>query len=325
MDPISYAMIAGETSQEWFDTMPVLDQLNFCMVPEDFRNACERTPDAALQNIIGFSLAVRGKFFTNSVDYAVCVEQGRLLGLVHPFTKLTFTVGMKDDNQIIDFLDKSLLRKAVGKNQVYIHLDAAETQCNGGITLSYILNRPMEPSTIVIPLMIRIVPPEGDDRISIEKMRQFVYDLSEMGIAIVKVTFDQFQSHIFRGLELKGYKAELFSVQRTDVPWTTTSALFFKRRLALYDYLPFKEELFSVIHDRTTRKITVCEGGTKDVADTVIGSVYNAWLDMDEGDVVESQTDFINEVLGHWAKQNKDEQEVIMDSFFGNSRPMNWK
>jgi hypothetical protein len=325
MDPVSYAMVSGEESQDWFDSLPVLDQLNFCMVPEDFRGACERTPDAALQNIIGFSLAVRGKFFTNTVDYGICVEQGHRLGVVHPFTQQTFTIGMKDNNQIIHFLNKETLRHSVGKNPLYIHMDAAETGCSAGISGSYILNRPMEPAIVVLAFMIRIVPPDGDDRISIEKMRQFVYDLSSMGIAIAKITFDQFQSHIFRGLELKGYKAELFSVQRTDVPWSTTSDLFFKRRIALYDYIPFKEEFFSVIHDRVTRKITVCEGGTKDVADTVVGSVYNAWLDMDKDDIVESQVDFINDVLGHWAAKEKDEREVIMESFFGTSRPLNWR
>jgi hypothetical protein len=325
VDPVSFAMVTGDTSQDWFNSLPLLDQLNFCMVPENFRDTCERTPDSALQNVIGHSLAVRGKFFTNSIDYAACLDQGRALGLLHPFKRQTFTVGMKDNNQIMDFLEKDLLKHVVGKNSCFIHLDAAEVKCNAGISLAFVLNRPMLPPVVVVPLMLRIVPPEGEDRISIEKMRQFVSDLSTLGINIAKVTFDQYNAHIFRGLEQKGFKAELFSVQRSDIPWVTTSDLFFKKQVLLYDYLPFREEWFSVVHDRGIRKIVVCEGGTKDTADTVVGSVYNAWLTMDQEGVAESQAGFIQDVLGHWAKQNVDEREQIMNSFFGSTRPLDWR
>ena len=318
----AYESLNGNTPQEWHDSLPLVNQLEYCMVPENFRDLCTRNPDLALQDVIGHSLALRGRFFSNSLDYNFCTEQGRMMGLIHPFTQSTFTISMKGDQEIIQFLSREYLKRLIGKNPCYIHLDAAEVECNAGITLSYILKVPGALPRIVVPLMIRIVPPGGQDRISIEKMRNFVEDLAKLGLHIQKVTFDQFNAHIFRSLELKNFKAELFSVQRSDVPWLKVSDLFFTHTICLYDYEPFKAEWFSVIHNRQTAKIEKDKNGFKDVADTLVGSVFNAWKDMDEQGVSSSKGDVIGEVLSHWSKQNLSDKDKIMQNFFGNVRPL---
>lgn len=278
-----YAALPDLPTQEMFDALPQDLSYKFRMVPEDFRDACTRYPDRAVQDVIGYSVASRGRFFNNKLDYEACIEIGVAFGLKHPFTKSEVVISMRDNTKIIDFIpDLKHLKSLIGKRPLYFHVDQSTVKDSTGIAGAFPLERSGQVPAIVVPIMIRIKPPGGGDQISISKCREFFEDLDRAGFWIEKITYDRNASEAsLQILQSRGFKAELFSTDRSDVPWIEVADQFYYRRVFLYDYEPLREELFNVIHDREARKVDHPLDGSKDVADGFIGAVYNCLMAVD--------------------------------------------
>ena len=58
----------------------------------------------------------------------------------------------------------------------------------------------------------------------------------------------------------RGFPSGRLSVDRTDEQFLTLANLFYEGRIELYDYKPFREEFFDLLHDRTKGKVDHPEG-----------------------------------------------------------------
>ena len=315
-----YIKLPEEPSQKMFDTLSDSEKFKFRMVPEDFRDMCQRFPGRAVKDIIGYSLATRGRFFTGVLYYNACVEQGHNYGLKHLFSKSEITVGLKDNIAIKDYLDVEALKKIVGGRPCYVHIDQSTGGKNPekkgdstGISMAFPLEREGTVPAIVVPLMIRINPPAGNDKISLQKLREFVEFLSYVGINIESITFDQWQSvSSLQILQGKGFNASTLSLSRSDTPWEDVSDQFFYQRLYIYDYDPLKRELFALVHDREKKKVDHPKGGNNDLVESFVGAVYGCLMAVDSVPGLEGRAETITSLIRSSFKQINDRDPVYL-------------
>lgn len=77
------------------------------------------------------------------------------------------------------------------------------------------------------------------------------------------------------------------SVDRNADAYLAFTNLLYEERVKLYDYEPFRQELFSVIYYPAKNKVDHLNNLSKDVADSVVGSAFNAIKSTDKTDVQE--------------------------------------
>jgi hypothetical protein len=280
--PEQYEKILDGSSEILYNAIPMEFILNFHLVPENFRPEFTKIPKQAVQDILGLSLATTGKFFINRPAWERAVQRGNTIPLKHPFSKLEINLSRQDDKQIRDYIDVNYLKAVIGSNSIYVHVDQSESGCSTGITIAFPIRLEGENlCRIVVPLKIRIVPLK-DDKISLVKIRVFLEDLRDLwGFNIGKITFDQYQSSVsLEILEERGFPVGKLSVEN-DSPWFEVADVILTERLVTYDYQPLTEEWFELIHNVKDRKIEKPKNGSKDVADSFCGAVYNCVMSVD--------------------------------------------
>jgi hypothetical protein len=226
-----------------------------------------------------------GKLFTSKSAYNACVDQSGFLR--HPFTREQPVIATGDSIQVKDFLIPEFQFREPTKSH-FIHIDQSVTTDATGMAMAHISNHIEDPDTgmrkavIDVDFMLRIVPPAPPRQIAIYKVRDFCFHLKEqMGINIGKVSYDWFASaESMQALNEAGIESSHLSVDRTDEQYITLVNLIMEGRIRFYDYPVFRRELFDLIWYRARRKVdhpgNTATGGTKDVADAVVGAVWNA-------------------------------------------------
>lgn len=128
---------------------------------------------------------------------------------------------------------------------------------------------------IWIDCILKIVPPKGGE-IFLGDVRNLIYQLSERGFPISRVSLDSFQSaDSIQQLRLKGYTAELVSVDSSIQPYQLLKGTIYEGRLDVYNYAPLIEELKSLEMDWERRKVDHPISGSKDCADAVCALVWS--------------------------------------------------
>jgi len=291
------------------------------LVPVDFLVDCRRYPEQALMDIIGHSVAAKHNFFRDRASWNACVELGKKLNMRHPFSQESVTVSVKGDTLLSDYLDLPYLKQLIGEQPLFMALDQSISGDATGMAGAFPLFMPdLEEYIIVLAFALRIVPPGGDDEIMIEKCRKLIPYLKGNGIRVRLATYDQYQSRSsIQLLMVQGINAELFSVDANDECWMEAANRIYQRRLAMYEYAPFRTEWFKLIHDRVRRKIDHPKDGSKDVADAATSAIFHAWMSVAEREARKGSNDRMNAVLSVLTKMAKPDESMksITQSFFG--------
>jgi hypothetical protein len=258
-------------------SLPDFKQSDFISVPVDLKAGFETNIIKSLQDMGGVSVSPMGRLFSSKPVYqANCREYLR-----HPFVSDVITVSTGDNIRIQDYIREDYFFSHPHKPR-YLHIDQSLVSDCTGIASVYVkeivevdnLKKPI----LGVDFMLRIEPPKPPKRIAIYKIRDFIVYLNVVRkLKLGRVTYDIFNSEESRQiLEEMGYAVGYQSVDRTDKAYVDTVTLLYEERLELYDYEPFREEIFTVIHDRRKRKVDHPRDGSKDVSDALVGAVYNA-------------------------------------------------
>jgi hypothetical protein len=282
LSPEEYKKVDESSPELMRSTIGPEHILKFHLVPINFYTDCKVFPDQMVQDLIGLSLAATGLFFRNKIEFSLCIKRGETIGLKHPFTREWIHLNTADKLEIKDYINESYLKGAIGERKCFLHIDQSETTMFTGLALSFALSSDEGPPKIVVPLMLQIRPPEDkSDKISLEKLRNFIeYLVDDLGLNLRKVTFDQYQSSFtIETLNKRGIVAERLSLDTGTAHWREVAGLFYAGRIIMYSYELFKKEWFNLILDRTKDKVVKPEKGTKDISDSVVGSIYSCMMD----------------------------------------------
>lgn len=220
-----------------------------------------------------------------------------------------------------------------------LHGDMAIKGDRAGIAMSHVKSyrgdgedeRPMYKNdfTFTFESDLKVSPPR---EVQIRWYRQLIWELIERGFEIDTVTFDQFQSFdMMQTLEMYGIGSGLLSLDRNDKVYQNFKDIILDGRLEAYRPDPHIDSLvMSEIKRlrRSGRKIDHPPAFSKDAADALAGSIFNAreaggeedgydLLDIDQSEDGENE----------WAS---DEMSLIfagsgsgsgMDGLFGSGSP----
>ena len=125
--------------------------------------------------------------------------------------------------------------------------------------------------------MLRIIPPKPPAKIDISKVRSLIpWLVQNKGIQFGMISYDTFASaESLQELEKAGYNVKARSVDRTDEAYLTLVDYIYQGRIKFPRHQTFEKELFNLIHFRQQRKVDHPSDGSKDVSDSVAGSIMN--------------------------------------------------
>ena len=171
--------------------------------------------------------------------------------------------------------------KPIDGKKYYIHVDLAQKIDRCVVSMAHVENwvevkvgtvhKEIQPKVIVDA--IRWWTPSSTETVDFSDVKQFILDLYRMGFNVPLVTFDRWNSHqIMEELKAYGIKTEVLSVAKKH--YQDMALLVTEERLEGPNNEILIEELMRlrIIRD----KIDHPRSGSKDLADAVCGSIYNA-------------------------------------------------
>lgn len=272
-------------------------------VPESLRKPFEDDLDAAIRDIAGRSTVNTSPLIHDRQSILDAVYPG----MQHPFTQQSIVIDVNTDDAVQDyFLIEKACRIVNGKWQPrmnpglprFAHIDIGlRADCLGfgmaHVSGMKVVER-LRPDTgvmvkehhpfVVVDMMLEVRPPRGSE-IDLSKIRAWLLYLRSL-YNIVRVTYDGYQSSdSVQILNKSGMEAGLLSLDRDDEAYLTLRAAHSDRRIGVYDYKPYIDQVSDLLRDAKKRKVDhPAKGsnglvGAKDVADGVCGALWACMTD----------------------------------------------
>jgi hypothetical protein len=147
--------------------------------------------------------------------------------------------------------------------EYYVHCDMAKNHDAAGVAMSHYDHHI---DKVVIDFMLTLRAPIGGE-LRLSRFRQLVFELTNMGFSIGKVTFDQWQSlETQQELRMKGYVVEQYSVDKKTEAYDTLVELMLAGNVDYYLDPVFVRE-FQELSVIDGKKVDHPEGGSKDLTD----------------------------------------------------------
>lgn len=232
--------------------------------------------DISLRDIAGISVTGAMGFITQEI-VTPNVSQAR----INPFFTDTLVIGSKDNDSIESHFHLEVVPANLKRCKMNIHLDLAETGDRQGICGTVIdgtkvvedfsgrkVARPFYKQVF----QIGIESPRGD-RMSFQKVINFLLWLRRSGFYIGTISTDQYQSSYLREvLNQQGFDTDKISVDASDEPYIGLRSILTDQCIELVKHQLQEDELVKL--QRIGNRIDHPTNGSKDCADVLCGSVW---------------------------------------------------
>lgn len=303
------------------DTKETVDELiksgyRIIEVPIELYDTAKMGLSKFMMDYAGIASTLSTKFF-NYKEY-----EDNISDIQSPFEKEVLKIGLKDQIKIQDFFNPDVVPYVVYSKKLFVHIDTSLSGDRTGISCSAVMGYKDQDkidesgnSEIMKELVYRqvftigIEAPRGD-QISFQKTREFIFYLRNfLHWNIVMVTTDGFQSVDMRQqLTLAGVPTDYVSLDRTPNGYMMFKQALIEKRVKLitnsFQDLLYNEFL-NLERNNMTGKIDHPIDGSKDLCDSLCGSIYSASLhitsmdlaDMDNFSILmqANQTDYIQD------------------------------
>jgi hypothetical protein len=252
-------------------------------VPVEFKKDFERDVDSSLMEFAGISSTLVSKFIAyERLKDTYCDDS-------NPFSNSIISVGTNDDLTVQDFFRPELVSPLVASKPIYIHIDGSLTGDRTGISGVAVMGLRESTRYVdgeVVPVnellyrhvfSVGIQCPTGAE-ISLQKNREFIYYLKyTLNYNIAGVSLDGFQSADgIQQLKQAGFDAKLLSLDRTPDGYMYLKASLNEKRISMLHIDPLEKELVNLERNNMTGKVDHPVSGSKDIADSLCGALYNA-------------------------------------------------
>lgn len=207
-------------------------------VPEDYKPNFKADYDIALRDIAGISVIGAMGFITQDMITP------NVTGTRHnPFYEDYYEIGIQDGDTLERHFHLDVVPPEIKRLSLHIHIDFAEVSDHIGIAGGVrdgdkIVLDPMTQKKLTMPyfkevFQVAIGAPRGD-RMSFQKVINFIIWLKKNGFNIGVVSTDQYQSSYVReNLNQQGFVTEKVSVDRTEDPYIGLRNLLQDQRIEL--------------------------------------------------------------------------------------------
>lgn len=183
-------------------------------------------------------------------------------------------------------VDGKLLPSIVATDRIprAIHVDAAISNDRAGLTMSHVsgwvgrvIDKRVQKFPIVKTDLMTYWTPQPNDEINLSDIRALIIELKNRGFNIALVTYDGYQSaDSIQILNSHGIEAKNRSVDRDTSAYDTLKDLIYDERLETYYCWLVVQELKELTTIQGGQKVDHPDHGSKDVADSLAGSVQGA-------------------------------------------------
>ena len=276
-------------------------------VPLNFKDYFKLDLNKALMDLAGISVVGAVSFFNYDMFSKCYIKDYK-----NPFVNDILTIGIHDDLQIADFFELDKVPMEVRYMPQFIHVDGSLTGDKTGIS-SVAVSGLKETKQyngadefISTEMMYKqvfsvdIEAPQGSE-ISFEKTRNFIYYLRASGFNIVGVSLDGFQSADMKQMLLaQGYDASIVSLDKSPQGYLALRSAMNDGRIGMIQIDLLEKELIQLQRDVQTGKIDHPPEGSKDMADSLAGALFNASIHkqslIDSRQLLESALDINNDI-----------------------------
>ena len=207
-------------------------------VPADYKPNFRADYDIALRDIAGISVVGAMGFITQEM-ITPNISEDR----VNPFFEDYYEMGIQDNDTLERHFHLEVVSAEFKRKSMYIHIDFAESSDHIGISGGirdgdkFVID-PITLKKISMPYFRQIFQvamgaPRGD-RMSFQKVINFIVWLKKNGFNINMVTADRFQStYALESMKQQGFLTEHVSVDKTDQPYIGLRNLLQDQRIEL--------------------------------------------------------------------------------------------
>ena len=250
--------------------------------PADLRTRFIADYDISLRDVAGISVVGAMGFITQEQ-----ITPNLSLDRHNPFFTDTIQVGTQDNSTIEEYFHIDVVWKNLISRLMNIHLDLSETSDRTGICGVCVdgnkIVTDFEGRKIEMPFFrevfsVGIEAPRGD-RLSFQKVVNFILWLRRQGFNIGTISTDQYQSSYLRELlTAQGFKTNKISVDRSEDPYIGLRNILNDQRIDLVRNELRDNELIHLqrVNNRIDHPTTMNGGmkGSKDIADALCGACY---------------------------------------------------
>lgn len=249
-------------------------------VPIEFKGDFELNIITALQDLAGIALPGTTSYFSYRIFSKCYIERK------NPFTNEVLQIGLDDHMEYIEFFDINLIPKEFLYLPIAIHVDTALKHDLLGMSAAAYLKNAMADSEDGLVekryyehlFSVGIQAPPGSE-ISLAKTRRFLYRLRDMGMNIVVISTDTFQSAEFHQiLKDKGFTTAIRSLDRTPEGYQILRDAMLEERINLLHHSRLENELIHLQRDTTTGRLDHPPDGSKDISDSLAGAIWDLSL-----------------------------------------------
>ena len=272
------------------DQLLGIDESQVISVPKMYESDFIGNIQQSLQNIAGVSTQATHKFIPSVEKIDACFDHE------NPVTREIVALDMKNEKDIlINYIDFSKIK--TDSRPRFIHIDLAyadggdktgiaSTRLDGISTISRLDSSTGKMVTIHEPVFhtdfVIAIEAKSGQEVPIYKLENFLVDLKSRNYKIAMVTMDGFQSkYMLQNLGLKGFLSEILSVDRTLDPYIEFKQAIMNDRWHSPSH-PILIEEIKRLELVKGQKVDHPIKGSKDLADAVAASIYNAKLRMAE-------------------------------------------
>lgn len=234
----------------------------------------------ALQDLAGKSLPGTTSYFSYKIISACYSERP------NPFTNEVLEIGTFDHMEYHEFFDLSKVPKEYFHKPMAVHMDTSLKNDITGITGSCYIDNVLadtddgtiEKRVYAQVFSVGIKAPPGQE-ISLAKNRKFLYWLKSVGFNIAIVSTDTYQTaESHQILRDKGFTTAIRSLDRTPEGYKTLRDAMVEHRINLIKYARLENELIYLQRDTSTGKLDHPANGSKDISDSLAGSIWDLSL-----------------------------------------------
>lgn len=279
-----------------------VDPTTVIEVPMDYRNEFERDIEAALRDVAGIPVGVTGKYIRQRDKLALALKTHEDNFGGKQLFKVPTIVLNEWEGRFHELLDEDFLRQVMDMmTPMAVHLDASvsEDGCSTGIGVSYVggfkyvgrttnydpqqgkyvQSDPSEYPLIVVAGALEIEAPYNDE-IDLNMIQQLL-EMLATSLNVKWQTADQYQSaqilqQMRRVVNINGehIKTGVISVDKDIAAYAEFKQAIRDERILIPNHPKLMEELKDLEFDIKKFKVVKGSGGTKDIADGVVGSAF---------------------------------------------------
>lgn len=333
---------SGKTVHEAVRSLDGNFRSKFVSAPVDLKKQFEDDLISSMQGISGVPVGTKGNFFNNEEVWESC-EEGTI---PFAFNRKEPVISTSDSVTLEDYfnMDKMLNETESGyyepkinpERKRFLHIDLSSTRDPTGMSMCHISGFKDEDGKepiITYDFMVRIKPPsEGHERLSHEKIRNFVLWLKEKaGYRIENITMDSysgesqiqwFNKHVVPVASNKKKDKKAFQKKGKDTSldkWSDFSRLLYEGRVNFTPYEVFRQEFMELQIDRSAREVdhpkefTDGSTGHNDVSCAVVNAGHTAIQSEDYYIGAKNEIDELVDV------DTDENPEDVLDQYQGNA------